>query len=648
MENKLTCPACGKTVNEKGSVCSHCGYAFPEELRRSFDSYFECLEEDAFLGSIIDSATLRRRPLRLKLQEAEQRCRDLIKKFSRTAEVPVISGEVEGKGTVELSREARTSPMKRLKREGERQLTEEKLGQKWLLVAGIVILLFGVGYFLKYSFEKGWIGPVARVVMAYMLGGLLLGGGRFSKAKGFVPFGLSIMGGGLAVFYFATFAAFSIYGLFGQGTTFAIMVLITALSASLSLLNDAKWLAVLGLAGGFLTPLFLSTGENNQVFLMTYMVFLNGGILGIAFFRRWSLLNVLGFLATWILYSGWHGSFYAKESFALSLFYVSLFFLMYSIVPFAYYLLKRGKDESVKGFYITIPNSFIAFGFSYGIIVSLYDGEWASLVTFLYGVIFGLMALWMYRKGMMGRIVFAVLVAHAALFFVITVPLFFSGPWITIFWGAQALLLLFLGAELKRPSLNTSSLILTGITLGKFLFYDFSEIFGLAEEIFYSGGYSFMMGERLVLEIFLLILLFVSAVVAKRKLLSLLNPSGDKGVYYALFGFLLFVILHIEVLAFFHQYLPDARNGALSVYWALYSAGIMAAGFRFNSSLLRRTAMVIFAVTVLKVFFYDTAEFSTPYRIVSFLIVGILLVGASFLYHRYRDRIIEAVSDENE
>jgi len=62
-------------------------------------------------------------------------------------------------------------------------------------------------------------------------------------------------------------------------------------------------------------------------------------------------------------------------------------------------------------------------------------------------------------------------------------------------------------------------------------------------------------------------------------------------------------------------------------------------GFTKKRAALRHTAMGLFLLTLIKVFMVDVARASTPFRIVSFLVLGIVLVGASFLYYHFTDRI---------
>ena len=120
----------------------------------------------------------------------------------------------------------------------------------------------------------------------------------------------------------------------------------------------------------------------------------------------------------------------------------------------------------------------------------------------------------------------------------------------------------------------------------------------------------------------------------------------DKDLFFGIFGALLFIVLNIEVGAFFHDYAPRARFAAISVLWTFFSIALIAIGFLKNKALLRQCALGLFGVTMVKVFFVDMSNVSTPYRIVSFTVLGIMLIGASYLYHRYKERILPALSEK--
>ncbi|MCJ7771521.1 MAG: DUF2339 domain-containing protein, partial [Desulfobacterales bacterium] len=135
--------------------------------------------------------------------------------------------------------------------------------------------------------------------------------------------------------------------------------------------------------------------------------------------------------------------------------------------------------------------------------------------------------------------------------------------------------------------------------------------------------------------------LFLSSrLISKQNQSTGLLEGRDSVFWWAVFGIALFIVLNIETGAFFHDYLPTARFAAVSVLWALFSIGLMVLGFVKNISVLRQCAIGLFAVTMIKVFFVDMANVSTPYRIISFLILGLMLIIASYLYYRFKDAIL--------
>jgi uncharacterized membrane protein len=522
------------------------------------------------------------------------------------------------------------------------------LGQKWLLSAGLLTMVFGVGYFLKYSFDQGWVGPAGRVAAAYVWGiAFLIAGNQFKK-KNFETFGLSLVGGGIAVLYFATFAAFQIYHLFDQTPSFLIMVLVTVLASLLAILYDAKGLAVMGLVGGFLTPVLLTTGQDNQIALMTYMTILNFGLLGIAFYKRWDILNSLGFSFTYLLYTAWYASHYAEHKFWPAIIFLNIFFLIYSVAPFAYQFFRK-SSEQVRGFTILILNSLFAFGYSYAMIRGHFSLPWVSIISLFYALVFLSLATFLYRRGVHKQEAFAVFLAKAALFIIITVPIIFSKHWITIFWAVQGLTVLWMGSTLDRKGLRLAGYGLLGITVGKFLFHDYSDIFLLDFPYRFAMrfDYSFLLVERLTTSVVLLIMLFAAGSIARRDSLRTFSPGHpDAPTVFGVWGSLLFIILNVEVSSFFYEYLPQGRFAAISVLWTLFSVALMLLGFKKNASALRKASFGLFLATVLKVFLFDMANVSTPYRIISFIILGLVLVGTSYLYYKFKDRIISVMAED--
>ena len=525
---------------------------------------------------------------------------------------------------------------------------ELQFGQKWLLIAGVAITVLGIGFFLKYAFDQNWIGPAGRIILGYLAAVAFFGVGDFFRRRsGAAAFGLYLSGGGVATLYLVTYAAFQLYELLSQTVAFGLMVLVTILACLLALVYDTQWLAVLGLIGGFLTPLILSTGQSAQVVLMSYMVLLNGGILSIAARKRWKILNTLGFLCTWVLFTGWFVDYYTVATFWRTLVFLHLFFLIYAFVPFLYYFV-HASSAQLTGALLTSLNTLVTFAYAYGMVRTYASLPAVSLVALAYASLFFGMASYLYRRHPENLEPFILLLAKGLLFLIIAVPMLFSGHWITLFWSVQVGVILWAGLRLHNRWLCYGALVLLLLAVGKFVCYDYGEVFAFRLETFaYARDFAELLLERWTTMAFVLAALLYSAhrLRTAEPVLEPWQPHVTTWLY-GTFAVLLFVVLTLEVSAYFYARAPQARFAAMSVVWTLYSIALMLLGFRYQQARLRLVSLGLFGVTILKVFLADMARVSTPFRIVSFVVLGLMLIGASYLYYRYRGRLLPAPSTE--
>jgi uncharacterized membrane protein len=77
-----------------------------------------------------------------------------------------------------------------------------------------------------------------------------------------------------------------------------------------------------------------------------------------------------------------------------------------------------------------------------------------------------------------------------------------------------------------------------------------------------------------------------------------------------------------------------ARDFTYSALWMAYGAMLMVIGFWRASAFVRWQALLLIAVTIGKVFIYDTSRLDRIYRILSFVVLGVLLLAISFAYQR--------------
>jgi hypothetical protein len=194
---------------------------------------------------------------------------------------------------------------------------EQFMGAKMFAWIGGFALFLGVAFFVKYSFEHNLIPPELRVAIGFLIGIALVVGGVALKRKENVVTAQTLCATGILILYAVTFACRSFYHFpfFGLIPTFALMSLITAAAFLLAVRMDALVVAILGIAGGFLTPVLLSTGQDNPFGLFGYIALLDVGLLAVARRKEWSSLPILGAIGTVLMQIAWVGNFFLQEKY---------------------------------------------------------------------------------------------------------------------------------------------------------------------------------------------------------------------------------------------------------------------------------------------------------------------------------------------
>jgi len=192
---------------------------------------------------------------------------------------------------------------------------EQFMGAKLFAWLGGLALFLGVAFFVKYSFEHDLIPPEVRVALGFLLGaGLIVGGLRVSLVSYRIT-AQTLVASGVVSLYTVTFACDSVYhfAFFGTVPTFLLMALITAAAFVMAARLDAQVIAVLGILGGFLTPMLINSGHDNPAGLFGYIGLLVAGLVAVALHRGWVYLVPLGAAGTVLTLVAWAGNFYSPE-----------------------------------------------------------------------------------------------------------------------------------------------------------------------------------------------------------------------------------------------------------------------------------------------------------------------------------------------
>jgi uncharacterized membrane protein len=515
---------------------------------------------------------------------------------------------------------------------------EKRIGQYWLNRVGIVAVLFGVAYFLKYAFDNQWIGAGGRVVIGLLAGmGLIIWSERFRK-HGHAPFSYSLKAVGIGILYLSLWYAYQRGHVIPVEVAFVAMVVVTVSTIVLALTQDAQLLAAFSLLGGFSTPLLLSTGQNHEVFLFSYVILLDLAVLVMARVRPWRRLLWGSFAGTLILFCGWSLEFYSKDQRAVTTLFAVAFTAIFASMPL---LTPFARSTRFSGPAITLmllPLFNAAWFF-----MALYVMYWPDKLTLTFFAL-ALAAAYLaisavFKRRFSDREAMVVNLLHIAIaiaFITIAVPLKLDRHWITIGWLVEAGVLLWIAVRTQTAFLRFLAVAALVLGLFKLLAVDQWEpetlVFNLRfatylVAIAILGGIVYF-GQRHGSEEEQP---FVQLAAVGLNLLALIALTGEAYYYFDRQQ------SHLTPIAGYladYRQLELARNFSYSAIWLVYGAALMVVGFWKKTAFVRWQALVLIAATILKVFIYDVRELEKGYRILSFIALGAVLLAISFIYQR--------------
>ena len=618
---------------------------------------------------------------------------------------------------------------------------EARIGTRWMLYVGVATLVIGMGLFIRYAFVNQWITEPLRVGIGLVTGVLLmLTGCRFATA-GHPPFGQTLVGGGIATWYLAVYAALNLYGLVNAVTGSLLLVSVTVVAAMQADRLRSQPLAIIAVVGGFWTPFLVGAGTNAQLTLFGYIALLIGATVYLSSRRDWPALNLASFLFTGLTVMAWGVRYYRPSAYLPT----ELFFTLYcGLFLWVIYRMRESTHSmatwirlvlwttpvwyhaaslTILGdhwlallvYLIAVTGVGVALSVRLGamwprvllwaaVAASLLewtdrqpDGSWLgpAVVTWLavasthaaaqieslrrvrarlhaadvllipangLGLYFGLHALLEpHRYALIGLVAAFVALAHAALtvvvrrvepraamhFLVVAVTLGvvavavqLDGAWVTMLWATEAGGLVWLGLRERRTWIRIAGGLLLGLSVLRLLATQLAPV---------PAIYTVFVNQRATLGLFIVGVLCLVAWLHART-----DPDAVShrrlAIAEAVVGanVLMLVTLSTEIAAFWEvredtvRFASSAelvRQMMLSATWGAYAAGLTAIGIKRRYAPVRYLALVVFGITVLKVFTVDFSQLDSVYRIVSSITLGLLLMCASYLYQRYDGRL---------
>ena len=497
----------------------------------------------------------------------------------------------------------------------------------WLIRAGIIILLCGFGFFLKYSIEKNLIRPELRICLTFLAGlGMLIGGMRGIRKK-FHILSVGILSAGIVTLYMGSYAGCKIYTVLPQLLCFGLMVLTTAaamaISAKLSLLS----VALTGCAGGYLTPILLSDGSGNLPFLCVYTVIVSAGILIVSRLHRWRSLEITAFVLSALILAVGAGNLpYRIDLVCLGAVFVN--FLVFSVIPVI-----RKKDSALGLTEWLLPMAAAVWGIALGIcMIYQYhlpdniEGLAAAGYAVLVSAVTLLEAVWLGKRRADGAKLQPAFLCASVFALALAIPFALQNDGATAAgWSILGAVLFLAAAKSGRETFAILGLIVFGAAL--FIigpYSDRSDISAFSERFFRGGVFTlslfaaawFLRGKP------------ERSLPTYRKVL--LCAGGISFFLYTSFE----LFRQLESHAATHHF----RHGGLSIWWAVLAIALIVWGIRKDIKTLRIPGLALFTICLVKICCVDIAGLNTLGKTVAFVLLGLLFLGGAAAYIHFRKR----------
>jgi len=522
---------------------------------------------------------------------------------------------------------------------------ENRIGSQWFNRIGILAVLIAMAWFLKLAIDNHWIGPLGRVLIGLVAGAALVAWSERFRGRGYAVFSYSLKAIGSGTLYLSLWAAFSLYQLLPSGVAFGAMILVTAFNGYMAWVQDAELLALYAIVGGLSTPLLISTGENHEVALFSYLLLLDLAVLVLVALKPWSRLLFAAFVGTTLLFIGWGSEFYTDAQFARTSFFLACFFLIFAFAP----RLVRVKEDDTAAIHgwdalalglLPVANAALGFIGFYAML-DRPDTQWASPWL---AVAFAAFYLLLLRLPAQGRLHAApalldsLHLAAAVVFLTLAIPLKAHDRWLTIGWLVEGAALLWVAARVTSRLLRALALACLALGLVALL------------SVNPAASPTPVFNQRFATYCVAI------AVFAFLAWLAVQPHEHEDADYAQAWGViaaaatvtvnaLILIAVSMEIHAFWwvRNWSGHWREIELhrmvaqfsySAWFMLFGAILLAVGFWRRSAFLRWQALVLIAVSVGKVFLFDISTLSQGYRILSFLGLGVLLLAVSFVYQR--------------
>ena len=550
--------------------------------------------------------------------------------------------------------------------------SEQFIGQRVLLAVGVTALILAAGYLLRLSFDRGWISPLMRCIGGACAGGVV-GAIGWRLHTRYRIYGAALIGCGAAIIYLSVWAAARLYGVLPPTTGIMGLALVSVALAMIAFAIDVEALGTTAALGALFAPLLLGRNSSDADLLLVYLACMAAGLGFVAARRQWRL-------ATFVVALSFFGVAYASAADRGHPWGVLLYGVLGGSAGIHVGLRERWPETR-----------FLSFtgGWTFLVAASRHlDSGWAILLA---GLVLAAPVWWSALRTdrelslqTSGSTSPAGWSFGELLYFLLTPVLLgwamyqISPRWFDQNPGLVSLIVsapyLIAGYHRRRPAFALVGAAAMGLAvwqhwsgvgrvwglLGLAIlwavldhrlnrddgrWYALATLWATLQQLFGDALYRRTAADPAFVGRFALAMwgtAIASAALAAglwRRTGAATSPLIQGGLWILAGALLLFgataeIQRYFELKAVSVQTASLASGLAVSAWWLMFAATLVAVGFRRNLKPARVAGLVVAGLAVIKVLVFDLSSLDALYRVGSVFILGLVFLLLAYLYHR--------------
>ena len=497
---------------------------------------------------------------------------------------------------------------------------EDLLGGRVLGWVGGAAVVLGVVFFLVMAANRGWIDETTRVLLAFVGSTALLVTGLYlHERQGRTQAALAAVATAIAALYVTLTAATQEYDLVDPVLALVFAGLVGVVATAIAVRWDESVVAGIGILGALVAPVLVDSGTDSASLAFMAVALLSA--VGVLLWRRWSWLAIAAFVVSVPQLIAWLDEEY-DERLGLSLAVLAAFWLLYVVAAIGYELREPTTKLRLVSASLLLTNAALLAGAGWVMLEDTGHGDAATVWVVGAAAVHiggGIPA----YGGRMSREIAALIMAVGTALAALGLALAIDGPALVAGWSAEALVLAWAARRFgdSRGQVGSAAFFT--------LAFVHTVVFEAPPDALRSGVEDFGTAA-----------LAVAIVGATAAALSRLSTLPDLRVLYA--GVAATAAVYLPSLAIVSAFEGDDLEPGqtpqvlLSAFWAILGLTGIVVGLLRDMKLLRLGGLALLGLAAVKVFAYDLAELESIYRALSFIALGLLLLGGAFAYQRIR------------